>query len=99
MRVTQRLAPRRGQDRELATKRFVNAGCWASVYLGLGDKQKALECGKAPYTLLREFRKERAEKNKEKKGESVPHTTRCAPTAVTKCSIMFVCSREYVRSK
>jgi len=34
-----------------------------------GKKQKALECGKAPYTLLREFRKERAEKNKEKKGE------------------------------
>ena len=35
-----------------------------------GSKKKALECGKAPYTLLRDFRKERAEKNKEKKGKT-----------------------------
>ena len=35
-----------------------------------GSKKKALECGKAPYTLLRDFRKERAEQNREKKGKS-----------------------------
>jgi hypothetical protein len=32
-----------------------------------GNRQKALECGKAPYTLLREFRAERAAKNRAKK--------------------------------
>lgn len=35
-----------------------------------GNKQQALECAKAPYTLLRDFRKERAAKNKDEKGES-----------------------------
>jgi len=32
-----------------------------------GNRRKALECAKAPYTLLREFRAERAAKNREKK--------------------------------
>jgi hypothetical protein len=32
-----------------------------------GNRHKALECAKAPYTLLREFRAERAAKNREKK--------------------------------
>ncbi len=32
-----------------------------------GNRLKALECAKAPYTLLREFRAERAAKNREKK--------------------------------
>jgi hypothetical protein len=32
-----------------------------------GNRQKALECAKAPYTVLREFRAERAAKNRAKK--------------------------------
>ncbi|MGA2061409.1 MAG: hypothetical protein ABSG67_13075 [Thermoguttaceae bacterium] len=32
-----------------------------------GNRQKALECAKAPYTLLREFRAERAANNRKKK--------------------------------
>jgi len=35
-----------------------------------GSRQKALECAKAPYTVLRNFRDERAAKNKKKKART-----------------------------
>jgi hypothetical protein len=44
-----------------------------------GNRQKALECGKAPYTLLREFRKQRAEKNRQAKASTASRIKKPAP--------------------
>jgi len=44
-----------------------------------GDRNKALESGKAPYTLLREFRKQRAEKNRKTKASTARRIKKPAP--------------------
>lgn len=52
-----------------------------------GDREKAMESGKAPYTILREFRKRRAEKNRQAKASTAKRIKKPAPLEGTAARI------------